>query len=74
MPFFYVLHFTSNTIIKYNGFSLRLLLFLFIYFHSCNSGKSEEEMDELWSKAQTTGQIINRSGTKFNSGQIKNLL
>ena len=25
-------------------------------------------MDELWSKAQTTGEIINRSGTVFNSG------
>ena len=30
-------------------------------------------MDELWSKAQTTGEIINRSGTKFNSSSNKNL-
>ena len=30
-------------------------------------------MDELWSKAQTTGEIINRSGTKFNSGVDKEL-
>ena len=30
-------------------------------------------MDELWSKAQTTGEIINRSGTVFNSGTNKEL-
>ena len=51
--------------------SLFLALLLFLY--SCNSGKSEEEMEELWSKAQTTGKIIERSGTKFNSGVNKEL-
>ena len=30
-------------------------------------------MKELWSKAQTTGAIIERSGTKFNSGTNKEL-
>ncbi len=30
-------------------------------------------MEELWSKAQTTGSIIDRSGTKFNSGTNKEL-
>ena len=30
-------------------------------------------MEELWSKAQTTGKIIERSGTKFNSGTNKEL-
>ena len=30
-------------------------------------------MDELWSKAQTTNAIIERSGTKFNSALDKNL-
>ena len=30
-------------------------------------------MDELWSKAQTTGEIINRSGTVFNPGIDKDL-
>ena len=30
-------------------------------------------MEELWSKAQTTGEIINRSGTIFNSGTNKDL-
>tara|TARA_B100000963_G_scaffold236429_1_gene206672 strand:- start:3235 stop:3840 length:606 start_codon:yes stop_codon:yes gene_type:complete len=42
-----------------------VLFLLFIY--SCNSNKSEEEMEELWSKAQTRHEIIERSGTKFNS-------
>ena len=44
-----------------------------ILLSSCNSGKTDEEMEELWSKAQTTGKIIERSGTKFNSGRNKNL-
>ena len=30
-------------------------------------------MEELWSKAQTTGEIINRSGTVFNPGIDKDL-
>ena len=43
------------------------MLSLFFIF-SCNSNKSEEEMKELWSKAQTRQAIIDRSGTPFNSG------
>ena len=51
-----------------------LLMFIFIILlTSCNSGKTDEEMEELWSKAQTTGKIIERSGTKFNSGSNKSL-
>ena len=53
-------------------FRLTALLFLF-FLISCNSNKSEEELEELWSKAQTTGEIINRSGTIFNSGTNKDL-
>ena len=46
----------------------RLILLPFIFLViSCNSNKSEEEMDELWSKAQTRNEILERSGTKFNS-------
>ena len=41
------------------------LLLLFIF--ACNSNKTDEEMEELWSKAQTKEMIIRRSGTKFNS-------
>ncbi len=49
-------------------FIIRLIVFSSIFFIiSCNSNKSEEEMEELWSKAQTREEIINRSGTKFNS-------
>ena len=44
-----------------------LLFFTLIILTSCNAGKSVEEMEELWSKAQTTGQIIKRSGTNMNS-------
>ena len=50
-----------------------IIFFLLIFIFSCNSNKSEDEMEELWSKAQTTGEIINRSGTKFNSSSNKNL-
>ena len=46
----------------------RIILILSLFFvFSCNSGKSEKEMEELWSKAQTRQQILDRSGTKFNS-------
>ena len=50
-------------------FSIIFSLFLL----SCNKNKTDEEMKELWSKAQTTGAIIDRSGTKFNSGIDKSL-
>ena len=30
-------------------------------------------MEELWSKAQTTGEIVNRSGSKFNTATNKEL-
>ena len=39
----------------------------------CNKNLTEEEKEELWSKAQTTGQIIERSGTVFNSATNKKL-
>ena len=50
-----------------------ILIIAINFLVSCNSGKTEEEMEELWSKAQTTGKIIERSGTKFNSGANKSL-
>ena len=47
---------------------VRLILITSLFFiYSCNSNKTEEEMEELWSKAQTKQKIIDRSGTKFNS-------
>ena len=39
----------------------------------CNKNLTEEEKKEMWSKAQTTGEIINRSGTVFSSGTNKKL-
>ena len=47
-----------------------IILSLFIVV-SCNKNLTEEERKELWSKAQTTGEIINRSGTVFNSATRK---
>ncbi len=44
-----------------------LLLSSLVFVFSCNNKKTEEEMKELWSKAQTRQHIIDRSGTKFNS-------
>ena len=50
---------------------LTITLLLFLY--SCNSNKTDEEMKEMWSKAQTKTKIIERSGTKFNSGKNMDL-
>ena len=43
------------------------LVFILLFLVACNSNKSEEEMENLWSKAQTRNSILERSGTKFNS-------
>jgi len=39
------------------------LLILSLFLLSCNKNLSEEEKKELWSKAQTSGEIYNRSGS-----------
>ena len=45
----------------------KLILFLVLVFVvSCNKNLTKEESEELWSKAQTTGEILNRSGTVIN--------
>ena len=49
-----------------------LFSLIFLVF-GCNKNLTEEEKKELWSKAQTTGEIINRSGTVFNSAIDKKL-
>jgi hypothetical protein len=51
-------------------FKLVILSFL-IFLFSCNKNLTEEESEELWSKAQTTGEIINRSGTVINTATKK---
>ena len=49
-------------------FIVRGIVIVSLFFVvSCNNNKSEEDMEELWSKAQTKQSIIDRSGTKFNS-------
>ena len=50
-----------------------VLISLVFLVYGCNKNLSEEERKELWSKAQTTGEIINRSGTPFNSATDKKL-
>jgi hypothetical protein len=49
-----------------------LISIIFLIF-GCNNDRTEDEMKELWSKAQTTGEIIKRSGTPFNSALDKDL-
>ena len=49
-----------------------LISIIFLAF-GCNKNLTEEEKKELWSKAQTTGEIINRSGTPFNPATDKKL-
>ena len=46
---------------------LKFLLFIFlcVFVSSCNKNLSEDEKKDLWSKAQTTGEIYNRSGSKM---------
>ncbi|SVD77684.1 uncharacterized protein METZ01_LOCUS430538, partial [marine metagenome] len=52
----------------------RIFIFLFILtLGGCNKNLTKEEKEELWSKAQTTGQIIERSGTVFNPATNKKL-
>ena len=50
-----------------------ILLISLVFVYSCNRNMTEEEKKEMWSKAQTTGKIIENSGTKFNSATNKEL-
>ena len=50
-----------------------VLISIVLLLFGCNKNLTEEEKKELWSKAQTTGEIINRSGTPFNSATDKEL-
>ncbi len=42
-----------------------LVCFPLVFILSCNKNLTEDEKKELWSKAQTTGEIYNRSGSKL---------
>ena len=48
-----------------------IIIFSLFFVISCNKNLTEEESKELWSKAQTSGEIISRSGTVFNSANRK---
>ena len=49
-----------------------LFLCLFVFLTSCNQNLNDDEKEKLWSKAQTTGEIYNRSGSTLpNTGQFK---
>ena len=55
------------------SFIKTLIIFFLFFVISCNKNLTEEEKKELWSKAQTSGEIINRSGTVFSSANNKEL-
>jgi len=68
VPFFLCFTFSPQC----NNYNLMIFIRLILISSlllivGCNSNKSKEEMDNLWSKAQTRDSIIDRSGTKFNS-------
>lgn len=53
---------------------LKIIVFLgFFTLLGCNKNLTEDEKKALWDNAQTTGEIINRSGTPFNSSINKRL-
>ena len=49
-----------------------VIIFIFLLI-GCNSNLSDQEKKDLWSQAQTQGEIINRSGTPFNLATDKDL-
>ena len=52
-------------------FKITLFMFALFLLSSCNRGL--EDTTELWKNANTTGEIIKRSGTVFNSANNKEL-
>ena len=48
-----------------------IFLFSLLFVYSCNNNMTEEERKEMWSKAQTTGAIIDRSGLNLIQVKIK---
>ena len=74
MPFFFIIYFFPAIEYLDNMSLLKALSLIFLIFlFSCNKNLTEEESKELWSKAQTTGEIVNRSGTKVNTATNKEL-
>ena len=48
-----------------------VIILSMVFVVSCNKNLTKEESKELWSKAQTSGEILNRSGTPINSANNK---
>ena len=67
MPFFLCFTFVHQWNINQKMLKkLIILISLAILLVGCNKNLTEEEKKEMWSKAQTEGEIIRRSGTPFN--------
>jgi len=74
VPFFFIIYFFTAIEYLENMSLIKTLIIILLFFvASCNKNLTEEEKQELWSKAQTTGEIINRSGTIYNSADRKEL-
>ena len=74
MPFFFIIYFFIAIEYLENMSLIKAFIILFLFFViSCNKNLTEEEKKELWSNAQTTGEIINRSGTIYSSADRKEL-
>ena len=53
--------------------SYLVLVSLLFFIVGCNKNLTEEEKKRLWDNAQTTGEIVRRSGTPFNTATKKSL-
>ena len=74
MPFFLCFTFAHqyNIYQKMKKSFIYVIIFIFLLI-GCNSNLSDSEKKALWDKAQTQGEIIERSGTPFNLATDKDL-
>ena len=75
MPFFLCFTFVDQWNINQKMLNkLIVLISLITLLVGCNKNLTEDEKKEMWSKAQTEGEIIRRSGTPLTSQPIVSLL
>jgi len=74
VPFFLCFTFAHqyNIYQKMKKSFIYVIIFIFLLI-GCNSNLSDSEKKALWDKAQTQGEIIERSGTPFNLATDKDL-
>jgi len=74
VPFFLCFNFAHqyNIYQKMKKSFIYVIIFIFLLI-GCNSNLSDSEKKALWDKAQTQGEIIERSGTPFNLATDKDL-